>query len=610
SEDVEGRPLFYRFAKADSIKAVPPPLFGDYTSLSEHSDLVESQMSYGIKSLTSSDSKSVSDDFVCCDDSDKSSEVNTNDVASSDSSVKSSEPKPNDSTSCASTSSDLPSFSCTSSDKNENTSRTSCIKNSYFNKKAGHVKKHALSISKLCFVCGSGTNLIKNCNFYEKQMVNKTVGIGVGHVHSRNKVNHPNQFVPQDVLLRTGTVTIPPARPQLVPTGKPKVFAPILAGIDGQLLLSPQQVVLGNHIEKVYTGYPRTIVDLIHLHADDNVADLLTKAFDGPSLMVQDDGLVLFKCSTWTRVFNSPMLHLLRVEMAINSPWIMPILGTKELASPEQKAPDFSSILVKTQSSRIQHPDESLFEAWERYKLLIDRCPNHNMLPVTQIDTFYNDLTLRHCDTINATACGTFMKRHPEECYDLIKSMTAHHNDWDTSDQRTTVGQTQNVYSAGAYQGTLPGNTISNSEEELKGITTRSGNAYQGPTIPTTYSSLPSVVERETKAKKDTVHPLDYCHATCSYFMIHLPSKTAMLSLYMFISMPYTIARAICMHDYDMLPPSHGGPNAPSSWWRRRCGDEMMMEMIVVVLAGSSGGGARWRWSGSEGGVDGVAAGR
>nr|GEX89412.1 hypothetical protein [Tanacetum cinerariifolium] len=26
-------------------------------------------------------------------------------------------------------------------------------------------------------------------------------------------------------------------------------------------------------------------------------------------------------------------------------------------------------------------------------------------------------------------------------------------------------------------------------------------------------------------------------------------------------TMPYTIARAICMHDYDMLPPSHGGSN-------------------------------------------------
>ncbi|GJU26373.1 reverse transcriptase domain-containing protein [Tanacetum coccineum] len=83
-----------------------------------------------------------------------------------------------------------------------------------------------------------------------------------------------------------------------------------------------------------------------------------------------------------------------------------------------------------------QLPDEYLFEAWERYKLSIDRCPNHNMLPVTQIDTFYNGLTLRHRDTINAAAGGTFMKRRPEECYDLIENMTAHHNDWDTSAQR------------------------------------------------------------------------------------------------------------------------------------------------------------------------------
>nr|GEX84933.1 hypothetical protein [Tanacetum cinerariifolium] len=83
-----------------------------------------------------------------------------------------------------------------------------------------------------------------------------------------------------------------------------------------------------------------------------------------------------------------------------------------------------------------QLPDESLFEAWKCYKLSIDRCPNHNILPVTQIDTFYNGLNLRHLDTINAAAGGTFMKRRPEECYDLIKNMTVHINDWDTSAQR------------------------------------------------------------------------------------------------------------------------------------------------------------------------------
>nr|GEX18649.1 reverse transcriptase domain-containing protein [Tanacetum cinerariifolium] len=266
------------------------------------------------------------------------------------------------------------------------------------------------------------------------------------------------------------------------------------------------------------------------------------------------------------------------------------------------------------------------------------------MLPVTQIDTFYNGLTLRHRDTINV-AGGTFMKRRPGECYDLIENMTAHHNDWDTSVQRSessssitsssdskivalkgemaeinknlmkvlqlnqqvkavthscetcggphsyndcpaTVGQTQNVYAAGVYnQGafqapayqapgyqalvqqapihqpqvvttteftnymkendvilknmqtnmtsltnsnlelknmfgqfmkmntalsldsrTLPSNTITNPKGDLKGITTRSGNAYKGPTIPTT-SSPPKVVERETEVTKDTVPP-------------------------------------------------------------------------------------------------------
>nr|GEY61015.1 hypothetical protein [Tanacetum cinerariifolium] len=315
---------------------------------------------------------------------------------------------------------------------------------------------------------------------------------------------------------------------------------------------------------------------------------------------------------------------------------------------------------------------------------------------------FYNSLTLRHRDTINAAAGGTFMKSRPEECYDLIKNMTAHHNGWDTSSQRTlkakmakinknlikvlqinhqvkavtptcetcgdphsyndcpaTVGQTQNVYAAGAYQGgnsyqpqgncnllsyrldnylrplgfnqnqnqnnqnqnfqnqnknqgnnhgipqgnnqgrnqffqgashgpnpppayqapayqssgyqapvhqpsipqpqvvttteftnymnnailknmqtnmtslinsnlelknmfgqfmkmktatssgsrTLLSNTITNPKEDLKGITTQSGTAYQGPTIPTTSSSPPKVVECETEVTKDTVPP-------------------------------------------------------------------------------------------------------
>ncbi|GJU95218.1 hypothetical protein Tco_1319974 [Tanacetum coccineum] len=65
------------------------------------------------------------------------------------------------------------------------------------------------------------------------------------------------------------------------------------------------------------------------------------------------------------------------------------------------------------------------------------------------INTFYNGLTLRHRDTINAAAGETFMKRRLEECYDLIENMTAHHNDWDTS----------------AHRGESSGSTTSSSSE-------------------------------------------------------------------------------------------------------------------------------------------------
>ncbi|GKF89888.1 hypothetical protein Tco_0263851, partial [Tanacetum coccineum] len=56
--------------------------------------------------------------------------------------------------------------------------------------------------------------------------------------------------------------------------------------------------------------------------------------------------------------------------------------------------------------------------------------------------------------------------------------------------------------------GTLLSNTVTNPREDLKGITTRSGVAYKGPTTPTTTSSSsPKVVERETEVTKDTVPP-------------------------------------------------------------------------------------------------------
>ncbi|GKC81681.1 hypothetical protein Tco_1137398 [Tanacetum coccineum] len=53
--------------------------------------------------------------------------------------------------------------------------------------------------------------------------------------------------------------------------------------------------------------------------------------------------------------------------------------------------------------------------------------------------------------------------------------------------------------------GSLSSNTVTNPKEDLKGITTRSGIAYQGPTIPTI--SSPKIVEHRIEVTKDTNFP-------------------------------------------------------------------------------------------------------
>ncbi|GJX46807.1 hypothetical protein Tco_0271997 [Tanacetum coccineum] len=61
--------------------------------------------------------------------------------------------------------------------------------------------------------------------------------------------------------------------------------------------------------------------------------------------------------------------------------------------------------------------------------------------------------------------------------------------------------QNQNQSTSGS--GSLPSNTIVNPRGDVKAITTQSGVAYDGPTIPPTPSPLPKEVERETEATKD-----------------------------------------------------------------------------------------------------------
>nr|GEU41212.1 reverse transcriptase domain-containing protein [Tanacetum cinerariifolium] len=160
-----------------------------------------------------------------------------------------------------------------------------------------------------------------------------------------------------------------------------------------------------------------------------------------------------------------------------------------------------------------QRFDESFNEAWDRFNDLLRACPHHGFFELHQLDTFYNALNVNDQDSLNSVAGGNFLDKMPSQCLKLIESKSkdmvrALLLDKKTQSSAPALSFTPapvkavepNCVTCGG-SGTLPSNTITNPKEDLKGITTRSGVAYQGPTIPT-----PSkVVKQGTEVTKDQV---------------------------------------------------------------------------------------------------------
>ncbi|GJX39094.1 ribonuclease H-like domain-containing protein [Tanacetum coccineum] len=71
--------------------------------------------------------------------------------------------------------------------------------------------------NKACYVCGSFNHLIKDCDFYEKKMVEKPVWNNARRVNHQNsqRITHPHpkrNFVPRAVLMKSGFKTLNTAR--------------------------------------------------------------------------------------------------------------------------------------------------------------------------------------------------------------------------------------------------------------------------------------------------------------------------------------------------------------------------------------------------------------
>ena len=68
-----------------------------------------------------------------------------------------------------------------------------------------------------------------------------------------------------------------------------------------------------------------------------------------------------------------------------------------------------------------QGEDESLYNAWERYKRLLKRCLMHGIDLTTQMDIFYHSMNYTSKGIIDAACCGAFKRKSVEEEKQLIE---------------------------------------------------------------------------------------------------------------------------------------------------------------------------------------------
>lgn len=75
---------------------------------------------------------------------------------------------------------------------------------------------------------------------------------------------------------------------------------------------------------------------------------------------------------------------------------------------------------------------ESLYEAWEHFKLMLCKCPYHGLQYLLQLQSFYNSLDGNLWSILDRTSMGAFMSKTYTEGCQLIKDMTMNSYMWST----------------------------------------------------------------------------------------------------------------------------------------------------------------------------------
>ncbi|GKC09459.1 hypothetical protein Tco_1001069 [Tanacetum coccineum] len=215
--DLENQPWYDRFVIAEGMHAVPPPMTGNYMPSGPDIKIDYSQFTYGPKQTQTSESETQTSDFDTCE-SDSSVEIHK---SLPEPTVN--EPKVVSQPKVWSEAPIIEEYESDSEDEHvsqpteEQETPRETVKNQFTHSKNPKVDKKGLGYgftTKACFVCGSISHLIRDCDFHEKRIakqveLNKQKCKGSSQREIRlvwnnvQIVNHKNQFVPTVVVTRT-----------------------------------------------------------------------------------------------------------------------------------------------------------------------------------------------------------------------------------------------------------------------------------------------------------------------------------------------------------------------------------------------------------------------
>ncbi|KAG8473123.1 hypothetical protein CXB51_035066 [Gossypium anomalum] len=118
---------------------------------------------------------------------------------------------------------------------------------------------------------------------------------------------------------------------------------------------------------------------------------------------------------------------------------------------------------------------ESLYEAWERYKELLQKCPHHGIPHCIQLETFYNGLNAHTRMVVDSSAKGALLSKSYNEAYEIIERIVSNNYQWLTN--RAVSGRrVARIHEVDAF--TSLASQVSSISLMLKNLTTNGSNSF------------------------------------------------------------------------------------------------------------------------------------